>query len=97
MADDRDELIGDVLVSADEVRERIAELGKEIAADYEGKNPLLVAVLKGAFIFMADLARAVEEPLEVDFMAVSSASSRTSTSISPTATSSSSRTSSTRV
>ena len=80
MAAQDDELIGDVLVGADEIRTRIHELGKEIAADYEGKSPLLVAVLKGAFIFMADLSRAVEIPLEVDFMAVSSygASTRSS-------------------
>ncbi len=80
MAEQRDELIGDVLVTADELRARIAELGKEIAEDYEGKNPLLIAVLKGAFIFMADLARAIDVPVEVDFMAVSSygASTRSS-------------------
>ena len=67
-----DELIGDVLVDADALRTRIAELGKEIAADYAGRDPLLIAVLKGAFIFMADLTRSIDIPLEVDFMAVSS-------------------------
>ncbi|MGA7615819.1 MAG: hypoxanthine phosphoribosyltransferase [Thermoanaerobaculia bacterium] len=77
---DDDELIGDVLVDAETLQNRIAELGKEIAADYAGKAPLLVAVLKGAFIFMADLSRAIDIPLEVDFMAVSSygASTRSS-------------------
>lgn len=80
MTEHPDELIGDVLVTADELRARIAELGKEIAGDYEGKTPLLVAVLKGAFIFMADLARSIDVPVEVDFMAVSSygASTRSS-------------------
>lgn len=80
MGESGDELIGEALVTAEQLQSRIAELGKEIAADYEGKNPLLVAVLKGAFIFMADLARAVDVPLEVDFMAVSSygASTRSS-------------------
>ncbi len=80
MAEQRDELIGEVLVTADELRARIAELGKEIAEDYEGRSPLLVAVLKGAFIFMADLTRSIDLPLEVDFMAVSSygASTRSS-------------------
>lgn len=75
-----DDLIGEILVDRDTLRARIEELGQEIAADYEGKTPLLVAVLKGAFIFMADLARAIELPLEVDFMAVSSygASTRSS-------------------
>jgi hypoxanthine phosphoribosyltransferase len=67
-----DDLIGEALIGADELQARIAELGKEIAADFEGKNPLLVAVLKGAFIFMADLCRAIDIPVEVDFMAVSS-------------------------
>ncbi|WP_436794786.1 hypoxanthine phosphoribosyltransferase [Actinospongicola halichondriae] len=80
MAEQQDELIGDVLVTAEDLRTRIAELGKEIAEDYEGKTPLLIAVLKGAFIFMADLARAIDAPVEVDFMAVSSygASTRSS-------------------
>jgi hypoxanthine phosphoribosyltransferase len=75
-----DERIGDVLIGADQIRERISEMGKEIAADFGGKDPLLVAVLKGAFIFMADLSRAIDIPLEVDFMAVSSygASTRSS-------------------
>ena len=80
MADQGDELIGDVLLSEAQIRDRIAELGSEIARDYAGREPILVAVLKGAFIFMADLARAVQIPLEVDFMAVSSygASTRSS-------------------
>ena len=80
MAGHRDERIGEVLLGADELRTRIGELGKEIAEDFDGKHPLLVAVLKGAFVFMADLCRAIEIPLEVDFMAVSSygASTRSS-------------------
>lgn len=75
-----DGLVGETLIGADELQARIAELGKEIAADYEGKDPLLVAVLKGAFIFMADLTRSIDIPVEVDFMAVSSygASTRSS-------------------
>lgn len=80
MAAQGDDLIGDVLLSEAQIQERIAELGAEIARDYAGKAPILVAVLKGAFIFMADLARAVDIPLKVDFMAVSSygASTRSS-------------------
>ncbi|MCO8128147.1 hypoxanthine phosphoribosyltransferase [Acidimicrobiia bacterium EGI L10123] len=80
MAAQGDDLIGDVLLSEAQIQERITELGAEIARDYAGKAPILVAVLKGAFIFMADLARAVDIPLEVDFMAVSSygASTRSS-------------------
>lgn len=74
------ELVGDVLLADAQIGERIVEMGAEIARDYAGKDPILVAVLKGAFIFMADLARAVQIPLEVDFMAVSSygASTRSS-------------------
>lgn len=80
MADDGDRLIGDTLLTAEQIQGRIAELGAEIARDYAGKEPILVAVLKGAFIFMADLSRAIDIPLEVDFMAVSSygASTRSS-------------------
>ena len=72
--------LGEVIVSEDELRERISQLGKEITADYEGRAPLLVGVLKGAFMFMSDLARAIELPLEVDFMAVASYGSSTKTS-----------------
>ena len=80
MGEPHDDLIGETLVDRDALRTRISELGREIADDYAGKDPLLVAVLKGAFIFMADLARSIEIPLEVDFMAVSSygASTRSS-------------------
>src|SRR5690606_15323549 len=80
MADQGDDLIGDVLLSEEQIRERIAELGAEIARDYAGKRPILVAVLKGAFIFMVDLALAVPIPLDVDFMALTSygASTRSS-------------------
>jgi hypoxanthine phosphoribosyltransferase len=72
--------LGAVVVPADELRERIAALGKEITADYAGKPPLLVGVLKGAFMFMSDLARAIDLPVEFDFMAVSSYGSATRTS-----------------
>lgn len=80
MGEQGDELVGDVLLTDAQIRERIVEMGAEITRDYAGKEPILVAVLKGAFIFMADLARAVQIPLEVDFMAVSSygASTRSS-------------------
>ena len=72
--------LGEVVVSEDEIRTRIAELGKQITADYADRPPLLVCVLKGAFVFLADLARAIRLPLEIDFMAVSSygASTRSS-------------------
>ena len=64
--------LGEVLVGEDDLRRRVAELGAAITADYEGRRPLLVAVLKGAFVFLADLVRAIHTPVEVDFMAVAS-------------------------
>jgi hypoxanthine phosphoribosyltransferase len=68
------------LFSAEQIQSRIAELGAEIARDYEGRNPLLVGVLKGASIFMSDLLRAIDLRLGIEFMAISSygASTRTS-------------------
>ncbi len=67
-----DPQLGPVVVSADALAARVAELGADIAADYAQRAPLLVGVLKGAFVFMADLARAIPLPVEVDFMAVAS-------------------------
>jgi hypoxanthine phosphoribosyltransferase len=64
--------VSTVLVSADALRKRIAELGAAISRDYVGRDPLMVGVLKGAVMFMVDLARQIDLPLEVDFMAVSS-------------------------
>jgi hypoxanthine phosphoribosyltransferase len=73
--------VGDVVVSEDQLSTRIAELGAEITADYADRTPpLLVGVLKGAFMFMSDLSRAIDLSLEVDFMAVSSYGSATKTS-----------------
>jgi hypoxanthine phosphoribosyltransferase len=72
--------VGDVVVSEDELQSRIAELGKEITEDYAEHAPLLVGVLKGAFVFMSDLARQIDLPVEVDFMAVASYGSSTKTS-----------------
>jgi len=63
---------GRVVVSAEDLGRRVRALGAEITADYEGRAPLLVGVLKGAFMFMSDLARAIDLPVEFDFMAISS-------------------------
>lgn len=68
-----------VLISEEEIRERVKKLGEEISADFDGKNPLLVGVLKGCFVFMSDLMRYITIPCSVDFMAVSSYSGTTST------------------
>ena len=70
----------DVLISPERLKDRIAELGAEITKDYAGGNPLLVGVLKGSVFFMADLARAIDLPLEMDFMAVSSYGNATESS-----------------
>ena len=64
--------IGEVIVSQAALEERIGALGAEITKDYADHAPLLVGVLKGAFLFMADLARQIDLPVEFDFMAVSS-------------------------
>jgi hypoxanthine phosphoribosyltransferase len=72
--------LGRVVVGADEVQSRVHELGKELTADYADRPPLLVGVLKGAFMFMSDLSRAIDLPVEFDFMAVSSYGSATRTS-----------------
>ena len=77
-ADDPD--IGEVIVSAEDLASRIAELGAAITADYGADAPLLVGVLKGAFLFMADLARQIDLPVEFDFMAVSSYGNATKSS-----------------
>lgn len=64
--------IKEVLVSTEELAAKVKEMGKAIDADYAGKDILMVGVLRGAVIFMADLARAVSRPVTIDFMAVSS-------------------------
>lgn len=64
--------IQEVLYSEEQIQAKINELGKQISDDYEGRNPLVICVLKGAFIFMADLVKQITVPLEIDFMAVSS-------------------------
>jgi len=69
-----------VLLSAEELAKRIGEIGAEITADYAGKEILMIGVLRGAVIFMADLARAIKVPVAIDFMAVSSYGVGTSSS-----------------
>jgi hypoxanthine phosphoribosyltransferase len=76
----RDPQIGEILVQADDLRNRIKELGREISRDYEGRDPLLVGVLKGAVFFLSDLMRELTVPCEVDFMAVASYGSATQSS-----------------
>ena len=61
-----------VLISEEELREIVRDMGARISRDYEGKNLLIVSVLKGSFIFMADLVRSITIPCRVDFMSISS-------------------------
>jgi hypoxanthine phosphoribosyltransferase len=72
--------IGEILVQADQLTHRIQELGEQISRDYEGKDLLLVGVLKGAVFFLSDLMRHISIPCEVDFMAVASYGSATDSS-----------------
>jgi len=72
--------VGETLVSGEDLQRRVAELGAEISADYEGRDLLMVGVLKGAVIFLADLMRHLTAPCEIDFMAVSSYGSLTDSS-----------------
>lgn len=69
-----------ILISAEEIETELAEMGDRISTDYAGRKLLLVGVLKGAFVVMADLARHIRLPLEFDFMAVSSYGAATRTS-----------------
>jgi hypoxanthine phosphoribosyltransferase len=72
--------LSQILLSEAAIARRVAELGRQLQADYQEKEPLLVGILSGSFPFIADLVRAVNLPLEVDFMAVSSYGDRTSSS-----------------
>jgi hypoxanthine phosphoribosyltransferase len=69
-----------ILIPAEELTARVAELGRQVRADYAGRTPVLVGVLKGAVVFLSDLMRAIEAPCECDFIALSSygASTRSS-------------------
>ena len=77
---DEDPHLAGELISAETLSGRVSELGAQISRDYLGKSILLVGVLKGAFLFMSDLAREIEVPVEFDFMAVSSYGAATQTS-----------------
>ncbi len=69
--------IKEVLFSEQDINKRIEELGMQISKDYEGKFPLLVCILRGAFMFLADLVRKIDIPMSVDFMAISSYGGKT--------------------
>ena len=67
----QDETVG-LLLTAEQISARVKELGAEISRDYAGKTPILIGVLKGSLVFMADLARAITTQINVDFMSISS-------------------------
>ncbi|MCX7780147.1 MAG: hypoxanthine phosphoribosyltransferase [Negativicutes bacterium] len=70
----------EILLTSEQIAARIREMGEEISADYAGKEILMIGILRGAVIFMSDLARAINVPVSLDFMAVSSYGSSTTSS-----------------
>jgi hypoxanthine phosphoribosyltransferase len=64
--------IAEILIGTEELQAKVAELGRQISEDYRGRNPLLICLLRGAVVFLSDLIRATDIPLEMDFMAISS-------------------------
>jgi hypoxanthine phosphoribosyltransferase len=75
-----DDAIGEILVPADELAQRVRELAEQVSRDYEGRDLILIGVLKGAVFFLSDLMRELTIPCEVDFMAVASYGSATKSS-----------------
>lgn len=72
--------IEQVLLTEEQLGEKVKELAIQISEDYKGRNPLVICVLKGAFIFMSDLVKQIKIPIEIDFMAVSSYGASTKSS-----------------
>ena len=64
--------IAEILISAEELQNKVAELGRQISEDYRGRDLLLICLLRGAVVFLSDLIRAIDIPLEMDFIAISS-------------------------
>lgn len=67
-----EEYLPKIFITREEIRQKVAELAEQIRGDYRGKNPLLIGILKGSFVFLADLIRVLDIPLEVDFIWISS-------------------------
>lgn len=74
------EKIREILVNKETIQKRVKELGREISSEYEGKNLILIGVLKGGFVFLADLMRAITIPVYIDFISVSSYGNATASS-----------------
>lgn len=77
---EQDPALGRTLLTEEQITRRIAEIGQQLTEDYRGRAPLLVCVLRGAYVFLTDLAREVDLPVEIDFIAVSSYGATTRTS-----------------
>jgi len=78
---ERDPLVESILISSDDIQRRVMELGREISVDYKDTTPILVSILKGGVVFLADLMRRVSVPHEIDFMSLSSYQGRQSTGV----------------
>ena len=72
--------VAEILIGTEELQAKVAELGRQISEDYRGQDPLLICLLRGAVIFLSDLIRATDIPLEMDFMAISSYGNSTESS-----------------
>lgn len=72
--------IKEILITSDQIKEKVEQLGAQLSKEYEGRNPLVICILKGAFIFMSDLVKEITVPIELDFMAVSSYGASTKSS-----------------
>lgn len=72
--------IKEILITAEQIKEKVEQLGVQLSKEYAGRNPLVICVLKGAFIFMSDLVKEITVPMELDFMAVSSYGTSTKSS-----------------
>lgn len=72
--------ISEILFTEQQIQDKIKELGEQISRDYRDRNPLVICVLKGAFMFLSDLVKRIDVPLEIDFMAVSSYGASTKSS-----------------
>lgn len=73
--------IEETLITENEIRSRVKELGEEISNDYRGKNPILITVLRGAIVFLCDLMREISIPMSLDFLSISSYSGELQTGI----------------
>ena len=62
--------VGKILFTEEDIRLRVAEMGRQISADYQGKNPVIVSILKGSLYFLADLTRQLNIPLNIDFLSI---------------------------